>query len=147
MIYLLIFSILFPVINAAVNYFMLINNQFAWHSFQAILVSLVILFIPFITSKIKIEKTRHVFLIAFWFFTFYWILFDLFLNIFRGVGWLYVGSVSVMDTCIGDFQFYIKIGCLFFTSFIIISLFKFYRVKYSTYKLKVNQKRVREVIE
>jgi len=52
-----------------------------------------------------------------------WIVFDLFLNLFLGQHWLYVGSGTI-DLLIGDWQYILKLISIFF---IIVFTIMFYK--------------------
>ncbi len=93
-----------------------------WHLVQWIRVALVGIFATWGASQ-SFDMLEEYFYLLFVFITIYWVVFDLTLNLFRGLPWHYVGGISWVDRKLRHWSFLIKIPMIFFSS--LISMYYF----------------------
>lgn len=122
--YLLIFLLLFPILDAAYNYFCRPDNfdQFWFHFFGAATRATYYFFILYTAWKIRINKLYRIFQWGLVAGTTYWIIFDIFYNIFSGQHILYLGNTALLDK-LGVAGFYLKVIFLIGSVIVVISTF------------------------
>lgn len=107
------------ILSAWFNY-EVINNK-DWHNSQAL--SLLPLFLLPFSIEIDFSIANTIYLLVYMG-ALRWILFDLFLNWFRGMHWLYVGTGN-MDKAFKEFQYIIKALLIFYIVVIFIQFYQY----------------------
>jgi len=118
MIYYIVFIITYAILNGKFN--QLVIDKKDWHFWQWLKVALVGIWITLFLLSNKVDDLSEYFKLLFVFINIYWIVFDISVNLFRGLKWHYVGKTAWLDRNIGGWQFYIKIAMLFFTGLILM---------------------------
>ena len=114
----LTFILLYAVINAKFN--QLVIDKKNWHTIQWLKVVLVASSITYFMFIDKVDTLSEFWKLLWVFSNIYWIVFDLSLNLFRGLKWHYVGKTSWLDKTFTGWTFYMKLAMLFFTVLILI---------------------------
>jgi len=117
----LIFIVLYAVLNAKFN--QLVIDKKDWHLTQWLKVALVASVVTCFILKPRIDSINEFIKLIFVFANIYWIVFDLSLNLFRGLKWYYVGKTSWIDKHLTGWTFYIKLFMVFFSVLILMYYF------------------------
>jgi len=123
MIYLLLFFIFYPILDALFNYFVITEQQKEWHFVGALKYLVICSFLPYMIYILKIPELYMVGQLIFIGLTLRWVIFDIFLNWFRCKKWYYVGNTAFLDRFLGNWQFIFKIFFLIYSIIAIVSLF------------------------
>lgn len=117
MLYFIGFILVYAVVNAKVN--QLVIDKKDWHLMQWVKVALVGTAVT-AGAVFKIDDQSEFLNLLFIFSLLYWIVFDLSLNLFRGLKWYYVGTTAWLDKHLKHWQFLIKASLLFFAGLILM---------------------------
>lgn len=145
--YLLIFLLLFPILDAATSWAIINDYSPIWHALEAAKYGVLVIFIIAMIQRRRIfdfYRCGQWLIVAL---TLRWIIFDIALNKMMGWNWYYVGNTGIIDQFIGYWGFWIKPVLLIFSILVICSTFlddrdKSIRVYYKSYPSKSNIKRL-----
>lgn len=114
MIYITLIVIIYSILDAYHDY-LAINGR-NWHTADALVKGLVFFAFFFIPYQIDyINNWWQLLPIFFVCCSVRWIVFDITLNVLRRKGVFYIGNTAFLDRNLGQFQYYLKLFCLFFT--------------------------------